>query len=123
MINNAISAIILAMFFYGISLRLKNEKLHAKWMFVVMGLDLSLVAYLAFFREVLTKINGGMPALLVVHLFFALSTVLLYFVVAYSGIKLQKGAESFRPKMKRFGRLLIVARVSTLITSLALATF
>ena len=118
--NNVLSFLILILFFYGRSLHTKKPKAHVKWMTLVMVLDLSLVAYLALFRDVLTKIDAGMSSLLIIHLFFALGTVVLYFIMAYSGYKISKGEDSFRRVMRRLDYVMVGARVFTLITSLAL---
>ena len=83
MINNSISAIILVLFFYARSLHKKNAEAHIRWMYIVMALDLSLVGYLAIFRNALGKIDADISLLLVIHLCFAISTVLLYFFMAY----------------------------------------
>jgi hypothetical protein len=119
--NNIISAGILILFFYARSLYKTNPKLHVRMMILVMFLDLSLVAYLAVFRDALSKINADISVLLLVHLFFALSTVLLYFRMAYAGYLISKGNEASRRLMRKLDKVMIFTRVFTLITSIALS--
>lgn len=123
MVNNLISAVILVLFFYGRSLHKKDVDRHIKWMYSVMALDLTLVAYLAIFRNALSKIDGGMSPLLMIHLSFAVSTVLLYFLMAYFGTGLAKGKEANRLIMRRLDKVMVFCRVFTLVTSLSLSFF
>lgn len=86
-----------------------------------MALDLSLVAYLAIFRNALGKIDSNISPLLIVHLCFAVSTVVLYFLMAYYGTGLAKGKEQNRKTMRRLDKIMVFTRVFTLVTSLALS--
>ncbi|MEC9283799.1 MAG: hypothetical protein VX642_13890 [Bdellovibrionota bacterium] len=120
MINNIISFVILVLLFWGRSLHSKNRELHIKVMSFVIAADLLLVGYLALFNNALSKINGEMSGLLIVHLFFAITTVVLYLRLIPIGIKLAKGDESQRPSMKQMDRIIIVFRTMTFLTSMSL---
>ena len=113
--------LILVFFFYGRSLHKKNVDAHIRWMYVVMAMDLSLVAYLALFRGALGKIDAGMSPLLMIHLCFAISTVVLYFLMAYFGTGLARGREEFRKVMKRLDKVMVFTRVFTLVTSVLMS--
>lgn len=120
MINNVISFLILVLMFWGRSLHSKNRQLHIKVMSFVIAADLLLVGYLALFNQALSKINGDMSTLLIVHLFFALTTVLLYLRLIPIGIKLAKGDESQRIAMRQMDRLIVIFRTMTFVTSMSL---
>ena len=121
MVSNFLSALILVLFFYGRSLHRKDSLRHRRLMLTVIALDLGLVAYLALFREVLGEIHLGMRSALMIHLFFAITTVLLYFYMIYIGIRLGRGEESYRKKMQRGDRVVVFFRVMTLVTSVAMS--
>ena len=120
MINNIISFVILVLMFWGRSLHSKNPKLHIRVMSLVIASDLLLVGYLALFNQALTKINAEMSGLLIIHLFFSITTVILYLRLIPIGIKLGKGDESQRASMRQMDRIIVVFRTMTFITSMSL---
>lgn len=124
MITNAISAIVLAILLYGRSLWKTNRSLHAKIMMGVILTDISLVVYLSVFNNALTKINATMSGLLMIHIFFALSTVIGYLFAIYYGLGLYLGNPPpektlhFRKQIRRVDRIVVPMRVMTLVTSI-----
>ncbi|MFK8138200.1 MAG: hypothetical protein AB8E15_07570 [Bdellovibrionales bacterium] len=117
MIASIVSFIILCLFIYGRSLHAKNRSQHIKIMKTVIVADTALVLYLALIQRVLVKVNADMSVLLMVHIFFALSTVLLYWVMMYHGIRAVKGFESSRRLIKPLDRILLPFRILTFLTS------
>ncbi len=118
MIANLASFLILCLFLWGRSLRFKNNRLHAKIMCASFGADLILIAALVCLRDALNKINPGMPILLMIHLPFAVSTVVLYVVTIRTGYLLYRGKSEVRPRLKKLDKALLFTRVMTLVTSL-----
>lgn len=116
---NLVSFVILAFLLFGRSLAHKNRRLHAAWMSFVIASDFALIAYLTLARRALSKVNSEMPPLLMVHLTFAISTVVLYLVAVTIGIRLLRGAQH-RNLMRKLDRLIVPCRILTFLTSLAL---
>ncbi len=114
---NISSFLILILLFYGRSLRHSNKKKHALIMSLVIGLDLILVLALVFMRNALGQVDTDMHWSLMVHLPFAVGTLLLYFVALFVGIKLLKGDRSYLGKMRFLDRLIMPGRTLTFLTS------
>lgn len=119
-VTNLVSFIILCFFFYGRSLRKANVERHIKVMTAVIIADVALVLFLVFGRSALSKVSVDMSVYLIIHIFFALSTVLLYGAAVTVGLKLKKGQTQYLPQMRLIDRVLTPMRVMTLITSTAL---
>jgi len=115
--SNALSFIILLFFFWGRSLRFKNLRRHIQVMSGVIVADLCLVGFLVVKHDALGKVGLGMPWTLKVHVPIAIFTVVLYFVTAWTGYQLLKGRK-LHARMRRLDRVLVGARVLTLLTSL-----
>ncbi len=116
---NLYSFVILCLLLIGRRLPKRSIRLHSFWMSAVILADLALIGYLVFGREALTKIDLKMPALLYVHLAFAVSTVLLYFWAMFVGIQLLKGWP--HPEMMRaLDRVIVPCRILTFVTSVLL---
>jgi hypothetical protein len=122
-VTNILSFSILCVFFYGRSLRKTNVSMHWRIMAGVIGADVLLILFLVFGRSALSKVSPDMPLILMVHIFFALSTVVLYGLATYFGIQLLKGHRAHLKSMRRVDRVLTPFRVLTLITSVALMFF
>ncbi|MCB0368974.1 MAG: hypothetical protein KDD34_05805 [Bdellovibrionales bacterium] len=120
LIINLISFLILCVFFYGRSLRHKNPKKHAKTMSMVICADLILILFLVIGRSALSKVSLSMPIYLIVHISFALSTVIFYVFAIIYGVKILKGQRQYISKMKLIDRFVTPLRVLTLITSILL---
>lgn len=121
--TNCISFVILCFYFYGRSLRKKNVALHIKVMSGVIAADVALVLFLVLARSALSKVSMGMPIYLIIHIFFALSTVLLYVAAVMTGLKLKKGQTQYLGRMRLIDKILTPFRVLTLVTSTALMFF
>ncbi len=114
---NLISFIILLFFLWGRSLRFTHLKMHIFIMLAVILADLILVLGLVEKRDALGKIGLAMPWTLMIHVPIAVFTVLLYFPTAWTGYQLYRG-KPVRARMRQLDRILLPARVLTLITSL-----
>jgi hypothetical protein len=119
---NLISAVILFFFFWGRSLRFKNLWLHMRVMTAVIAADLALVAYLVVNHDALGKVGLSMPWTLKVHVPIAVFTVFMYLLTGWTGYQLYKG-KPLHARMRFFDRILVPARVLTLITSLMVQYF
>jgi len=117
---NLISFVILAFLLYGRRLAARDRRQHALWMSLVIAADFSLIAYLTVARRALSKVEVGMPPLLMVHLAFAVTTVLLYFVALGVGIRLLRGAKH-PGLMRKLDRLIVPFRIATFLSSLVMA--
>lgn len=120
LIANILSFIILVFFFWGRSLRFKNLRLHIQVMTLVIVADLLLVLGLVIHRRALEKVAMDMPWTLKIHVPIAVITVLLYFPTAWAGYQLYKGKNT-RRMLRYLDRVLVPARVLTLLTSLMVA--
>jgi len=61
-----------------------------------------------------------MPIYLIIHISFALSTVVFYIFAIIYGVKILKGQRQYISKMKLIDRFVTPLRVLTLITSILL---
>ncbi len=112
------SILIIALIFFGISKR-KQKFTHMKIMKSAILWDLLLVAQIEFSRGAIAKASKMItnPALLNIHVFLAVSTIVFYFFTYYFGNKLAGGNESIRMKHKIFAGLSLIFRLSTFVTS------
>jgi hypothetical protein len=117
-IFQAQAVLIVALLFYGVSKR-KIKYLHMKIMKTAIIWDLLLVVQIELTRSAINTASKAMtnPWLLNFHISIAVSTVLLYFVMFYTGTKLANGHEPIRKYHKILGVITLTLRVSTLITS------
>ncbi len=112
-----LSFILLGFFFWGRELRKTNLKRHIRVMSMVLIGDLALVAGLVVARDALSKVNAGMKWSLMIHVPFAVSTVVLYLIIAYFAIGTYRG-KPWRHWIGLVDRMLVPARVMTSLTSL-----
>ncbi|MBT4792173.1 MAG: hypothetical protein HON90_11425 [Halobacteriovoraceae bacterium] len=112
------SLIILALLFYGVIHR-KNRFKHIKIMKTAIIWDLLLVAQIEITRNALHKASKVVsnPVMLNIHVSLAISTVLLYGLIFYTGSKLKNGNEKIRSKHRTLGFVTLTMRVLTFITS------
>lgn len=112
------SFLIVALMLYGVYHRKIRYK-HVKIMKVVIIWDLLLVAQIELTRSAINTASKAMtnPTILNIHISLAVSTVLLYGIVFYTGQKLLRGDESIRKFHKPIGLLTLTVRIATLITS------
>ncbi|MAZ47205.1 MAG: hypothetical protein CME65_01500 [Halobacteriovoraceae bacterium] len=113
------SFIIVALMLYGVSQRKIRFK-HMRIMKIVIAWDLLLVAQIELTRQAINTASKAMtnPWFLNFHISLAVSTVLLYFCLLYTGTRLNKGDESIRKWHKPLGLTTVVFRLATLVTSL-----
>ena len=112
------SFLIVALLLFGVYNR-KNKLKHMKIMKSAIIWDLILVAQIELTRSAILKASKVVtnPGILNIHVSLAVSTVLLYGVLFYTGTKLDKGNESMRKKHKVLGLTTLTVRILTLITS------
>jgi hypothetical protein len=103
---------------YGLFKR-KVRSTHIKVMFGAIIWDILLILQIELSRSAIKKASGlgDNHTALLIHLFFAVSTVLLYGVMIYSGRRILKGDTSIRKWHKIGGITTYVFRWLTLLTS------
>jgi uncharacterized membrane protein YozB (DUF420 family) len=81
--------------------------------------DIILILQIELSRGAINKASKALanPVLLNIHVALAVSSVLFYFLLIYTGRKLLKGDNQIRLKHRLFGRIAYVLRTLTLITS------
>lgn len=117
---NLVSFVILCSLLYG--RRITDRGIHGAWMTSVILADVTLIFFLVLSRDALEKVEPAMPALLAVHLVFALATVILYLIALVAGVQILLG----RPRpgaMRRLDRVIVPCRIMTLVTSVLLQAF
>lgn len=119
---NLISFVILLVFFWGRSLRFTNLRLHIVTMLSVIAADYALIGYLVFNHNALGKVSLGMPWTLKIHVPIAVFTAVMYIATAWTGFQLYRG-KPLHGRMRLFDRILVPARVLTLVTSLMVQYF
>ncbi|MDO9183324.1 MAG: hypothetical protein Q7U04_13000 [Bacteriovorax sp.] len=112
------SFIIYMLMVFGISKR-KQRKIHVPTMIVVLTWDILLILQIELNRSAVEKAAKAMinPVILNIHVSFAVSCVVFYFLLIYSGRKLLKGNNSYRLRHRIFGWTAFALRTLTLITS------
>lgn len=112
------SICIYALMIFGISKR-KNRKIHVPTMISVIVWDVVLILQIEFTRKAVEKAAKALtnPWILNVHVTFALSSVIFYFLLLYSGRKLLNGENQFRLRHRIFGWSAFTLRTLSLITS------
>ena len=115
------STFILLLFFYGIFVVIKKKKrqTHAKIMSVAIIWDLLLILQIEFNRKAIEKAIkvSSNPSILSIHIGLALSSVILYMFMMYTGKKILKGNNTLIGRHRKLGRLTIFMRTLTYITS------
>lgn len=113
---------ILFVFYFGIYKRRERLK-HIKIMLTGIAWDIILILQIELSRSAIKKAEATMyttsSVALKIHLFFAISSVLLYFAMGLTGRKILQAREvqEFRQLHKKLGILTIIARTLTLVTS------
>ena len=103
---------------YGIMCR-KHRQKHVKIMSISIAWDILLVLQIELTRgaiETTTKVLET-PLLTKIHLFFAVSTPLLFIAMIVTGRKLLAGNNDIRPLHKKLGWTTFFFRTAVLITS------
>lgn len=112
------STLIVLLMFYGIYHR-KNKFKHIKTMKLCIIWDLLLIVQIELTRGAIVKASKALtnPTILNVHVSLAIGTVLLYFMMLYTGTKLKNNVETIRPYHRFLGFTTLTLRLSTFITS------
>lgn len=113
------STIIVLLLLLGIYYR-KKRTIHVRIMSLVIAWDILLILQIELTRHAIKKASEAMtstPGILVVHICFALSTVLLYLAMIYTGRKLLQGENKIKKLHKQLGWSTLCMRLLTYITS------
>ena len=115
------STIILFSFFIGIFIIIKKKDriLHAKIMSSAIIWDLLLIVQIEFNRKAIEKAIKVTtnPSILSIHIALALSSVILYIFMMYTGRAILKGDNSLVRRHRKLGRITLFFRTLTYITS------
>lgn len=112
------SILVYALMVFGISRR-KQRKVHVPTMITVLTWDILLILQIELNRGAVEKASKALvnPLLLNIHVSFAVSCVVFYVLLIYTGRKLLKGDINYRLRHRFFGWSAFVLRTLTLITS------
>jgi ABC-type sulfate transport system permease subunit len=112
------SFFIYCLMIFGISKR-KVKKIHVPVMSAVLIWDILLILQIELTRSAIDKASKALTnsLLLNIHVSFAVSSVIFYFLLIYTGRKLLAGDQSIRQKHRIFGWTAFVLRTLTLATS------
>lgn len=112
------SILIFSLMTYGIYVR-KNQKKHVPIMYTTIIWDILLILQIELTRHAINKASKALTneMILNVHITFAISSVVFYFLLLWSGRKLVARDYSVRNKHKIFGWCAYTLRALTLITS------
>lgn len=120
------SALIMTMMHVGayIILTKRNIKLHAKLMGTAIVWDILLILQIEIGRGAVAKAIKvpTNPLILNIHVAMALSCVLLYIIMIYSGRKILKGDRSLLKWHRIFGPLTLLLRTLVFATSFFVAS-
>ena len=102
----------------GIFVR-RRRSIHVKIMSVAMVWDVLLILQIELSRSAILKASAAMTNTLAlnVHVTIAISTVVLYIFMVYTGRKLLAGQNEIRPRHKFLGWTTLAMRVLTFVTS------
>jgi hypothetical protein len=81
--------------------------------------DIILILQIEFNRDAIAKASKALtnPRILNIHVLFALSSVVLYFILIFTGRKLLKGNRDILKWHGKFGLLTLIMRTLTFVTS------
>ena len=112
------SILIYALMLFGITKR-KNRRIHVPTMITVLAWDILLILQIELGRGAVEKASKALinPMLLNIHISFAVSCVVFYILLIFSGRKLLSGNNQYRTRHRLFGWSAFVLRTLTLATS------
>ena len=112
------SFLIMCTLYVGVYLR-KKRKVHIMVQSVAIIWDILLILQIELTRGAIVKASKAVTneMMLNIHVSIAVSTVILYLLMIYTGRKLIKGDQSIRPRHKALGWTTLVMRTLTFITS------
>lgn len=97
----------------------RKRSVHIKLMATSIIWDILLILQIELTRGAIAKASNAMTnkVLLNIHVGLAVSTVLMYFAMIYTGRKFLKGENQIRPLHKKLGWTTLTLRILTFITS------
>jgi hypothetical protein len=112
------SLCILLLMVAGVVVR-RRRQLHIRIMSIAMIWDVILILQIELSRSAILKATHAVtnPLILNIHISIAVSTVILYGFMVYTGRKLLSGQNSIRPRHRILGWTTLSMRILTFITS------
>ncbi|OIQ17130.1 MAG: hypothetical protein BM556_13015 [Bacteriovorax sp. MedPE-SWde] len=112
------SFLIVGLMLIGVAKR-RNKTVHVRIMGMSILWDILLILQIEVSRSAILKASKVMtnPLMLKIHLFFAISSVILYVMMIVTGRKMLQGNYDVRPTHKKLGWTTLVFRILTLVTS------
>lgn len=112
------SLCIVLLIIFGVYVR-RQRKLHVKIMSFAMVWDILLILQIELSRSAILKASKALSNTMAlnIHVSIAVSTVVLYGLMVYTGRKLLKGENGIRSKHLVLGYTTLFMRILTLITS------
>jgi hypothetical protein len=112
------NTMIILLIYLGVFFR-RKRKIHVKLMIFSIIWDVLLIFQIEFYRHAINKTLKAFtnPLILNIHILLAISSVIMYGVMIYTGRKLLAGDKLVRIKHKRAGYTTLVLRTLTYITS------
>lgn len=109
---------ILSLILLGILYR-RRRTLHVRIMSLAIIWDVILILQIELSRSAIVKASGalGNPMALNIHVSIAVSTVILYALMVFTGRKMLAGQVQFRNKHRILGYSTVVMRILTFVTS------
>ena len=113
------STLILAILLYGVSLAKRNNKKHIRIMSLAMIWDIILILQIELNRHAVEKVISvsDNTISLYIHVFLAVTTVILYGAMTYLGRSVVAGKRHLIPLHKKLGFITLTFRILTYITS------
>ena len=93
----------------------RRRRIHVPAMLVAFVVDMAVVAYIEFTRDALASAKAKMGPLMVVHLIFSVSVLVLYFGQIATGLRKLKNRPSWWHRQG--AALFLISRFGNLITS------
>ena len=117
------SFLIVALMIYGITQYRARQK-HMKIMYTAIVWDVILILQIELSRSAILKASKALsnPLYLNIHVSFAVTTVIFYGLMIWSGRKVMAGDHSVRNRHKRLGYTTLALRLLTLATSFLAVT-
>lgn len=112
------SLLIVVLLIVGIYFRHQRSR-HVKIMSFAMIWDIILILQIELSRSAILKASRAVENAMIlnIHVAIAVTTVLFYGVMVFTGRKMLAGNQSIRPKHKLFGWTTLLLRILTFITS------
>lgn len=112
------SALIVLLFTFGI-LKRRSRNVHVKTMYAAIFWDIALILQIELTRSAIVKASKAItnPMMLNIHVALALTAVILYFILIYTGRKLVSGQKEVRQKHKLLGWSAYITRILVFVTS------